>query len=106
MYNFLVAKWGFDAVLGGLAIWSGLSLGHQLSRSVDIGFFELAGPHGLSTVLPGAATRVAGYDNALVTTFALNILLGLVVVVASVYTSMAGTDTLGLVLVSLVGLAV
>jgi hypothetical protein len=33
-------------------------------------------------------------------------LIGLVVIITSVYTSIAGTDTLGLVLISLVGLVI
>lgn len=106
IYTFLVAKWNWDSLLAGLFIRPGLSLGHSLGKSIDLGLAEQVGPYGLSTVLPATAQAVARYDNAIVTTFALNMLLGLSVLVASVYTAIAGADTLGLVLVCLVGLAV
>lgn len=104
-YSFLVAKWGWDQVLTGLLVVPGLSTGALISKAMDKGFIELLGPHGVSTVLPATASSVAQNDkSALVTTYALYMLVGLLVLVISLWSSMVSTDGVGLVLVYLTGL--
>lgn len=109
IYDFLNAKWQWDAIINGLFIRPGLALGHQISKTIDRGVIELAGPYGLSQVLPATAHTVARLDSgAVVTSYALTILVGLLVVIVSVFVApiLLGSDTLGLVLVILIGLAI
>lgn len=108
MYTFLNSKWQFDALFGGNFVLPGLALGHIVSKTVDRGLVELIGPYGLSTVLPSTAYTASRLDfNAVVTFYALSILLGLLVLVLSIFfvPHLLGTDTIGLVLVSLIGIA-
>lgn len=107
VYHFLVAKWGWDQLLTGLFVQPGLNVGGIISKRMDKGFVELLGPHGLSTVLPATANTASHNEaSAVVTTFALYMLVGLLVLVISIYASLAltGNDALGLVLVYLVAL--
>jgi NADH-ubiquinone oxidoreductase chain 5 len=108
LYTFLNAKWQWDALLGGLFVQPGLALGHLVSKSIDRGVVELAGPHGLSLVLPATAHTAARLDSgAVVTSYALSMLVGLLVLLVSVFAAplLLGQDTLGLILVNLVGVA-
>jgi NADH-ubiquinone oxidoreductase chain 5 len=77
-YRFLMGKWQWDAVVTNLFIGPGLTAGSVLSVSVDTGFVELVGPHGLTGLLPSTAGAVGRTnDTALVTTQALIMLVGL-----------------------------
>jgi NADH-ubiquinone oxidoreductase chain 5 len=77
-YRFLMGKWQWDAVVTNLFIGPGLTAGSVLSVSVDKGFVELVGPHGLTGLLPSTAGAVGRTnDSALVTTQALIMLVGL-----------------------------
>jgi len=108
IYSFLVAKFGWDQLIAGYFIQPGLGVGATISKVIDKGFVELLGPFGLSTVLPATANTASRNDSGVVTTYALYMLVGLLVLVLSIYASqlLAGDDTLGLVLVYLVALAV
>jgi NADH-ubiquinone oxidoreductase chain 5 len=109
VYTFLNAKWQWDALISGLFLQPGLTLGHMISKSVDRGVVELAGPYGLSEVLPATAYSAARLDSgAVVTSYALTMLVGLLVLVLSVFAAplLLGSDTVGLVLVTLIGVAV
>lgn len=108
VYDFLNAKWQWDALLGGLFVRPGLTLGHLVSKTLDRGVVELAGPYGLSQVLPSTAHTVARLDaGAVVTSYALTMLVGLLVLVVSVFVAplLLGSDTLGLVLITLIAVA-
>jgi NADH-ubiquinone oxidoreductase chain 5 len=108
VYTFLNAKWEWDALFAGLLVRPGLALGHMISKTLDRGVVEMVGPHGLSTLLPATAHTAARLDSgAVVTSYALSMLVGLLVLVLSVFAAplLLGSDALGLVLVSLLGVA-
>lgn len=107
-YSFLVAKWGWDQLLTGLMVVPGMSSGALIAKSMDLGFIEQLGPHGVSTVLPATARSASSTGGgSLVTTYALYMLVGLLVLVISLWASMVltGGDGVGLVMVYLTAMA-
>ena len=108
LYRFLVGKWLFDVIVGGLFIKPFLTLGHIISKVLDRGVIELIGPFGLSTGLTDTAQTIARYDTGVVTSYALYIVLGILSLVlyafAPIVLGGSGEDY-GLILVFLVTLA-
>ncbi|KAI9708689.1 MAG: NADH dehydrogenase subunit 5 [Candelaria pacifica] len=81
LYRFLVGKWLFDVVVVGLVIKPALALGHVISKVLDRGVIELVGPFGLTTGLTSTARLIARYDSGLVTSYALYMVLGILVLI-------------------------
>ena len=78
VYSFLNAKWYWDALINSFIISAALRQGLTISKVIDRGVIELAGPYGLSTVLTGTGRNVSSYDTGVITSYALYIVLGLV----------------------------
>ncbi len=107
LYRFLIGKWLFDVVIVGFVIKPALALGHVISKVLDRGVIELVGPFGLTTGLTDTSRLIARYDSGLVTSYALYMVLGILVLILYAYSSLilGGGEDYGLLLVFLSSLA-
>lgn len=109
LYQFLLNKWFFDVIRRGLVIKPALNLGHIISKILDRGVIEIVGPFGLSTNLIMTSRQIAQYDSGLVTSYALYMVLGILILILYTYSNLVlggtGEDTSGLILVFLIALA-
>nr|UHB41912.1 NADH dehydrogenase subunit 5 [Apiotrichum gamsii] len=78
IYKFLNAKWYFDSIYNGYIINGRLKRGHSVSKVIDRGIIELAGPFGLSNELTKTRKNISSYDTGIITSYALYIILGLI----------------------------
>ena len=101
LYQFLVGKWLFDIIVVGLVIKPILFLGHIISKVLDRGVIELVGPFGLTTGFTDTARLIARYDSGLVTSYALYMVLGILVLILYAYSNFWGEEDYGLVVVFL-----
>lgn len=105
---YLVGQWRWNAVVTNGAIYPALGLGIVASKVLDRGLVEIAGPYGLSGVLPFTGRAVAQYNTSLITTYALYVILGILGIVTLLYApivvSSATGASNGLLLVYLSGL--
>jgi len=77
LYTFLNGKYLFDVVYNNYIIGAGLQLGYVISKVLDRGVIELAGPYGLSTILTQTGFNISKLDTGHITTYALYIVLWL-----------------------------
>lgn len=77
LYKFFNGKWLFDVIYNEYFITGSMTLGHTISKVMDRGLVELAGPFGLSEVMTGRSKVVSSYDTGIITSYALYIILGL-----------------------------
>ena len=107
LYRFLMGKWLFDVIVVGLVIKPALSLGHIISKVLDRGVIELVGPFGLTTGLTDTARLIARYDSGLVTSYALYMVLGILILFLYAYAPFVldAGENYGLILVFLTSLA-
>ena len=109
LYQFLLGKWFFDVIRVGFVIKPALNLGHIISKILDRGVIEVVGPFGLSTYLIMTSRQIAQYDSGLVTSYALYIVLGILILILYTYSNIVlgnnGEDISGLILVFLTALA-
>lgn len=86
VYTFLNGKYLFDVVYNNYIIGAGLQLAYTISKVLDKGIIELAGPHGLSTSLYSVANDISKQDTGHITTYALYIILWLLTFILIVST--------------------
>jgi len=78
IYTFLNGKYLFDVVYNNYIIGAGLQFGYMISKVLDRGVIELAGPHGLTSILSQTGFNISKLDTGHITTYALYIVLWLV----------------------------
>ena len=81
IYGFFNGKWLVDNVYNKYFISGGLKAGFIISKFIDRGILELAGPYGLSNSLTNRGKNIASYDTGIITSYALYIILGLITLV-------------------------
>ena len=81
MYQYFVGKWLYDKVVVGLTIKPAFTIGQVYSKIIDRGVIELVGPFGLTTGLTDTARLISRYDSGLVTSYALYIVLGILILI-------------------------
>lgn len=108
LYGFINGQWRWNAAVTGLIIQPFLSLGYIVSKVLDRGVVELAGPQGLSFLLTKSGTRIASFDTSVVTTYALYIVIGFVSLVLLLFSPylLPGISTSALALLFVIGLAI
>lgn len=107
LYQFLIGKWFFDVIIGGFIIKPFLKISHIISKVLDRGVIEFVGPFGLSKGLTNTARLITRYDTGLVTSYAVYMVLGILVLVLYAYSNLVlgvGEDS-GLILIILSSLA-
>lgn len=108
LYRFLVGKWHFDVNIVGFVIKPALSLGLIISKVLDRGVIELVGPFGLTTGLTDTSRQIARYDSGLVTSYAVYIVMGILILFLYISAPFVIDNTVedyGLILVFLTCLA-
>lgn len=75
-----------------------LKLGGQTTKVVDKGSVELAGPHGLEKSLPSLSGSIASLNRGVITSYALYILIGLIIYIFIPYISSIDNSLLVLLL--------
>nr|YP_009936113.1 Nad5 [Sanghuangporus vaninii]QNS39963.1 Nad5 [Sanghuangporus vaninii] len=84
-YSFLNGQYYFDILYNQYIINKGLQLGYIISKVLDKGIIETVGPHGLSTVLKNTSENIAKLDTGIITTYALYITLGLLILIFLIF---------------------
>nr|YP_009538866.1 nad5 [Sanghuangporus sanghuang]AXE73205.1 nad5 [Sanghuangporus sanghuang] len=84
-YSFLNGQYYFDILYNQHIINKGLQLGYIISKVLDKGIIETVGPHGLSTVLKNTSENIAKLDTGIITTYALYITLGLLILIFLIF---------------------
>ena len=76
-------------------------LGGHTTEVLDKGFLELIGPFGLEKVLLNVSRNIAGLDSGIITSYALYILIGLLIYILIGYISIINSSMFLLILVAL-----
>jgi NADH-ubiquinone oxidoreductase chain 5 len=87
LYSFLNGKYYFDVIYNHYFIEKGYKLGYIVSKEIDRGVIEFLGPYGLSNYFSNAGKEIAKLDTGVVTTYALYITLGLILLLVLVFSS-------------------
>lgn len=77
VYRFFNNQWNFDSWIINNFIVSGLGLGYGISKLIDRGILESIGPYGFQTSFVKAANSVVTYNTAIITDYAIYIVLGM-----------------------------
>ena len=85
IYSFLNGQYYFDVLYNQYVISKGLHIGYVISKVLDRGIIETVGPHGLSTTLKNASNNIASFDTGIITTYALYITLGLLILIFLIF---------------------
>ena len=80
LYTFFNGKYLLDVVYNKYIIGAGLKLGYTVSKVLDRGIIELVGPFGISKLLMNTAANISRLDTGIVTSYALYIVLGLIII--------------------------
>lgn len=80
IWIFLMNKWEWDRLMTNFFILPGLNLSSRLNKNLDRGIIEIFGPYGLTMTIPSSAKLVAQADTGLVTSYALILILGILVI--------------------------
>ena len=76
-------------------------LGGHTTKVLDKGFVELIGPFGLEKVLLNVSRNIAGLDSGIITSYALYILIGLLIYILIPYISIINSSMFLLILLAL-----
>ena len=87
IYTFLNGKYLFDVVYNNYVIGLVLKLGYTISKVLDKGVIELAGPFGLSNSFYSLANNISKLDTGVITTYALYIVISLLSLIFAVFSS-------------------
>jgi NADH-ubiquinone oxidoreductase chain 5 len=80
LYTFFNGKYLIDIIYNNYIIGAGLNLGYTIAKLLDRGIVEVVGPFGLSHYLLNTGKTIAKSDTGLVTDYALNIVLGAILI--------------------------
>lgn len=102
-YRFLMNGWFFDVIIINFVIKPTIFLGLIISKVLDRGVIEIVGPYGFTRGLNNTAHVIARYDSGLVTSYALYMVLGILVIFLYVYSNLIfdNQQDYGLILVYL-----
>lgn len=80
LYTFFNGKYLIDIIYNNYIIGAGLHLGYTIAKLLDRGIVEVVGPFGLSHYLLNTGKTITKSDTGLVTDYALNIVLGAILI--------------------------
>lgn len=93
VYRYLINSWSFDHIIINFIIKPFLNSSHIISKVLDRGVIEIVGPFGLTTGLTNTAHVIAHYDTGLVTSYAVYIVLGILILVLYAFSNLVlGND--------------
>jgi NADH-ubiquinone oxidoreductase chain 5 len=87
VYTFLNGKYLFDVIYNNYIFAIGLQLGYTISKVLDRGVIELVGPNGLTNVFNNTGSQISKLDTGHITTYALYIAIGVLVLVFIVFSN-------------------
>ena len=87
VYTFLNGKYLFDVIYNNYIFGIGLQLGYTISKVLDRGVIELVGPNGLTNVFNNTGSEISKLDTGHITTYALYIAIGVLVLVFIVFSN-------------------
>jgi NADH-ubiquinone oxidoreductase chain 5 len=85
VYTFFNGKYFFDIIYNFYIIRKSLNYGYHITNVLEKGVFEFMGPFGISNVLYKTGNNISKMDTGLITSYALYIVLGLIVLVFLVF---------------------
>jgi NADH-ubiquinone oxidoreductase chain 5 len=94
IYTFLNAKYFFDVIYNYFIISIGLHSGYTVSKILDRGVIELLGPYGLSNYLINLGQNISKLDEGRITTYAMYMIIGLIILVFLVFTPLIVKENL------------
>lgn len=74
-------KWYFDVIINNLLIKPFIIFSYIISKNIDRGIIETVGPFGLTTGITNTAQQISQSDTGLVTSYALYIVLGILILI-------------------------
>ena len=81
-----------------------LKLGGQTTKIIDKGCIELIGPYGLQRMLVSLSKNISKLDTGVITSYALYILVSLIIYIVVPYIGTADNSLLLIMLVSVLGI--
>jgi len=102
LYRFFNGKYFVDVIYNHYFINGGLQFGYTVSKTLDRGIIELVGPHGLSSSLTTSSKTISKQDNGSVTSYALYILLGQIIITLVVFAPILFQSTSDVMSISMI----
>jgi NADH-ubiquinone oxidoreductase chain 5 len=102
LYRFFNGKYFVDVIYNHYFINGGLRFGYAVSKTLDRGIIELVGPHGLSSSLTTSSKTISKQDNGSVTSYALYILLGQIIITLVVFAPILFQSTSDVMSISMI----
>jgi len=102
LYRFFNGKYFVDVIYNHYFINGGLQFGYTVSKTLDRGIIELVGPHGPSSSLTTSSKTISKQDNGSVTSYALYILLGQIIITLVVFAPILFQSTSDVMSISMI----